>query len=225
MDGARIRRQENPGSPVEWKERAVFVQVFQGQVGDAEQMREALEDWTQRLAPGAEGWLGSTVGVTDDGTLIGMARFESAEAARRNSGRAQQGEWFSGVEKLFADGVEFHDCSEVFVARRGGSDDAGFVQVMQGRTQDVARLREMTSSLDRDHPDMRPDLLGYITAMHDDQDGAFTQVMYFTSEEEARAGERGEMPAEAAQVLREAMELIQDLRYYDLREPWLHSPR
>jgi hypothetical protein len=163
--------------------------------------------------------------VTDDGTLIGIARFESAEAARRNSGRAQQGEWFSGVEKLFPEGVQFHDCSDVSVARRGGSDEAGFVQVMQGRTGDVARLREMTSSLDRDHPDIRPDLLGYITALHDGGDGAFTQVMYFTSEEEARAGERGEIPAEAAEVLREAMELIQDLRYYDLREPWLHSPR
>jgi hypothetical protein len=203
----------------------VFVQVFQGQVSDVEQVRQSIGDWVERLAPGADGWLGSTMGVTDDGHLVGVARFESAEAARRNSGRAQQGEWFSGLEKLFPHGVEFHDCSEVFVARRGGSDDAGFVQVMQGRTQDVARLREMTSSLDQDHPDMRPDLLGYITALHDDQDGAFTQVMYFTSEEEARAGEQGGMPAEAAEVLRAAMELIQDMRYHDLREPWLHSPR
>jgi hypothetical protein len=203
----------------------VFVQVFQGQISDAEQMRRAAEDWVQRLAPGADGWLGSTIGVTDDGYLVGVARFESAEAARRNSGRAQQGEWFAGIEKQFPQGVEFHDCSEVYVARRGGSDEAGFVQVMQGRTADVARLREMTSRLDSDYPDLRPDLLGYITALHDGQDGAFTQVLYFTSEEEARAGEQGEMPAEAAEVLREAMELIEDLRYYDLREPWLHSPR
>jgi hypothetical protein len=203
----------------------VYVQVFQGQISDVEQVRQATEDWLQRLAPGAEGWLGSTIGVTDDGHLIGIARFESAEAARRNSGRAQQGEWFSGLEKLFPQGVEFHDCSDVSVARRGGSDEAGFVQVMQGRTRDVARLRELTASLDRDYPDTRPDLLGYLTAPHDGGDGAFTQVMYFTSEEEARAGERGEMPADAAEALREAMELIQDLRYYDLREPWLHSPR
>jgi len=203
----------------------VFVQVFQGQISDVEQVRQATEDWLERLAPGAEGWLGSTMGVTDDGYLVGIARFESAEVARRNSGRAQQGEWFSGLEKLFPQGVEFHDCSDVSVARRGGSDEAGFVQVMQGRTGDAARLREMTASLDRDYPDMRPDLLGYITALHDGQDGAFTQVLYFTSEGEARAGERGEMPAEAADVLRDAMELIQDLRYYDIREPWLHSPR
>jgi hypothetical protein len=225
MDGAHIRRQEHPGSPVEWKERAMFLQVFQGQVGDAEQMREALEDWTQRLAPGAEGWLGSTVGVTDDGTLIGIARFESAEAARRNSGRAQQGEWFSGVEKLFTEGVEFHDCSEVDVARRGGSDEAGFVQVIQGRARDVSRLRELATTFDDHSPDVRPDLLGFISALHDGENGAFTQVAYFTSEQEARAGEQGEMPPEAAEALQEEMDLMQDVRYYDIREPWLHSPR
>ena len=91
----------------------MFVQVFQGQVSDASQVRDAAEDWLQRLAPGAEGWLGSTMGVTDDGTFVAVARFESAEAARRNSGRAQQGEWWSGVEKLFPQGAVFHDCSQV----------------------------------------------------------------------------------------------------------------
>lgn len=203
----------------------MFVQVFQGQVSDAGQMREALEDWMQRLAPGAEGWLGSTVGVTDDGYLIGVARFESAEAARRNSGRAQQGEWFSGVEKQFAHGVEFHDCTEVDVARGGGSDEAGFVQVIQGRARDVARLRELATTLDERFPDLRPDLLGYIAALHDGEGGAFTQVAYFASEQEARAGEQGGMPAEAAEALQEEMDLMQDVRYFDLREPWLHSPR
>lgn len=202
----------------------MFVQVFQGQVSNADQVRQALEDWMQRLSPGAEGWLGSTSGVTADGTFVGVARFESAEAARRNSGRAQQGEWWSGLEKLFPQGAVFHDCSEVDVVRGGGSDAAGFVQVMQGRMGDVARLREMNSRLARDFPGLRPDLLGYITAVHDGENGAFTQVFYFTSEEEARAGERGEMPADAAEALREVVDLAQDVRYLDLREPWLHSP-
>jgi hypothetical protein len=203
----------------------VFVQVFQGQIGDADQVRQAIEDWLQRLAPGAEGWLGSTMGVTDDGYLVGVARFESVEAARRNSGRAQQGEWFSGLEKLFPEGVQFHDCSEVDVARGGGSDEAGFVQVMQGRTGDLARMRGMSERLERDYPGMRPDLLGYITAAHDGENGAFTNVFYFTSEQEARAGEQGEIPAGAAEELQQSMELAQDVRFYDLRDPWLHSPR
>jgi hypothetical protein len=203
----------------------VFVQVFQGQVTDAGQMRQALADWVEQLGPGADGWLGSTAGVAEDGTFVGVARFASPEAAKRNSGRAAQGEWWSGVSKLFSGEVAFHDCSEVDTGRGGGSDEAGFVQVIQGRTGDVARMRELTAVLDEQSADVRPDLLGFIAALHDGEDGAFTQVAYFASEEEARAAERGEPPAEVAETLREEFDLMQDVRYYDLREPWLHSPR
>jgi hypothetical protein len=203
----------------------VFVQVFQGQVTDAQQVRQLLDEWVERLAPGADGWLGSTAGVTDDGTFVGVARFESAEAAQRNSGRAQQGEWWSGMSKLFTGDVAFHDCNVVDVARGGGSDQAGFVQVMQGRTDDVARLREMGRIFEERFPDLRPDLLGYLACIHDGEDGAFTQVAYFVSEEEARLAERQEPPPEAAEVLREEGNLMQDMRYLDLRQPWLYSPR
>jgi hypothetical protein len=203
----------------------VFVQVIQGQVTDTRQVRQLLDEWVERLAPDAAGWLGSTAGVTDDGTFLAIARFESADAARRNSGRAQQGEWWSNLSKLFTGDVVFHDCSEVQTARAGGSDDAGFVQVMQGRTPDVARLRELAGTFDGQLRDLRPDLLGFVIGFHDGEDGAFTQVGYFTSEEEARQAERQEPPPEAAEVLRHADDLMPDLRYYDLREPWLYSPR
>jgi hypothetical protein len=203
----------------------VFVQVIQGRVSDATQVRQGLDDWMARLAAGAEGWLGSTAGVTDDAMFVAVARFESAEAARRNSGRAEQGEWWSGMSKLFADDVIFHDCSEVVTVRAGGSDDAGFVQVMQGRTGDLARLREVDAMFEQRFPDLRPELLGYLVGVHDNEDGAFTLTAYFSSEEAARAGEREEPPPEAGELLREEMELMQDVVYLDLREPWLHSPR
>ena len=134
----------------------MFVQVIQGRVSDATRVRQGLDDWMARLAEGAEGWLGSTAGVTDDGTFIAIARFDSAEAARRNSGRAEQGEWWSGMSKLFADDVIFHDCSEVVTVRAGGSDDAGFVQVMQGRTGDLARLREVDAMFEQRFPTCAP---------------------------------------------------------------------
>jgi hypothetical protein len=65
----------------------VFVQVIQGQVADAEQLRAAMDRWAQELALGAIGWLGTTAGVTEDGRFIALARFTSEEAARRNSDR------------------------------------------------------------------------------------------------------------------------------------------
>jgi hypothetical protein len=202
----------------------VFVQVIHGRAGDATQVRQRLDDWMARLAAGADGWLGSTAGVTEDGTFVAVARFDSAEAARRNSGRAEQGEWWSGMSKLFSGEVTFHDCSEVVTVRAGGSDDAGFVQVMQGRTRDLGRLREVDAIFEQRFPDLRPELLGYVVGMHDDEDGAFTLAAYFTSEQAARAGEQQEPPPEAAELLREEMDLMQDVVYFDLREPWLYSP-
>jgi len=67
----------------------MFIQVFQGPVADANDARVMVEDWLAHLAPGAQGWLGSTTGVSDDGMLVAMARFESREAARRNSERPE----------------------------------------------------------------------------------------------------------------------------------------
>ena len=203
----------------------MFVQVFRGQVTDARQVRQLLDDWVERLAPGAEGWLGSTAGVTEDGTFVGVARFESAEAAGRNSGRTEQGEWWSALSKLFAGEAAFYNCSQVDIARGGGSDQAGFAQVIQGRTDDIARVRELVSVFDKRFSDLRPDLLGILSCMQDGEDGAFTQVVYFVSEDEARINEQQEPPPEVAEVLREENRIMQDVRYYDLREPWMYSPR
>src|SRR5437763_1325988 len=73
----------------------MFVQVIQGQVSDAARVRGQLDKWAEEVAPGAVGWLGSTAGVTDDGMLIALARFESEEAARRNSDRPEQAAWWA----------------------------------------------------------------------------------------------------------------------------------
>jgi hypothetical protein len=202
----------------------VFVQVVQGQVSDAGRVRQALEDWVERISPSAQGWLGSTAGVADDGTLVGIVRFESAEAAQRNSARAMQGEWWSGMSKLFTGDPEFHDCSVVDHSPGGGSDQAGFVQVIQGRATDVARLRGLSSVLEERISEVRPDLIGFLAAFHDGEDGAFTQVAYFTSEQEARAAEQEQPPADVAELLDEEAGLVQDMRYIDLRDPWPASP-
>jgi hypothetical protein len=50
-----------------------------------------LDRWVKQLVPGAEGWLGSTAGLTEDGRLVALARFETGEAAQHNSDRPEQG--------------------------------------------------------------------------------------------------------------------------------------
>ena len=80
----------------------MFVQVIQGHVSDAAAVKAQLDRWVAELAPSASGWLGSTAGVTDDGHLVALARFESADAAQRNSDRPEQSAWWEETAKLFA---------------------------------------------------------------------------------------------------------------------------
>ena len=172
----------------------VFVQVIQGQVTDAGTVRAAFDRWAQELAPGATGWLGSTAGVTEDGRFIALARFESEQAARANSDRPEQDRWWAETAKLFTGEASFKDSSDVTVDVTGDPDAAGFVQVMQGRGSDPERARELMSQDSSAWAAFRPDVVGSVAVGH--EGGAYTMAMYFTSEAEAREGERKEPPPE-----------------------------
>jgi hypothetical protein len=201
----------------------MFVQVIQGQVADAGQARAALDRWARELAPGATGWLGSTAGVTEDGRFIALARFESEEAARRNSDRPEQDRWWRETAKLFSGQATFKDSTWVAVDLVGEPDRAGFVQVIQGRGSDPARAREL---MDQDSPawaGFRPDILGSVTVEH--EGGAYTMAIYFTSEAEAREGERKQPPPELQAQMEEMTALsVGEPEFFDLRQPWLYSP-
>ncbi len=201
----------------------MFVQVIQGQTSDAAQVRAALDRWFQELAPGASGWLGSTAGVTDDGRFIALARFQSEEAARRNSDRPEQDKWWGETSTLFTGEATFLDSPDVLVDLYGDPNDAGFVQVIRGRNSDPKRARELMGQDSSEWAEFRPDIIGSVSADHDD--GAYTVALYFTSEEAAREGERKDPPdalkAEMAEM--EALSIGEPV-FFDLKEPWLYSP-
>jgi hypothetical protein len=202
----------------------VFVQVIRGQVADAEKARAALDRWARELAPGATGWLGSTAGVTEDGRFIALARFESQEAARRNSDRPEQDRWWAETAKLFSGEATFNDSSDVTVDLAGDPDQAGFVQVIQGRGSDPDRAREL---MGRDSSAAwaayRPEILGSVAVGH--QGGAYTMAVYFTSEAEAREGERKQPPPELQAEMDELAALtVGEPEFFDLKQPWLYSP-
>ena len=200
----------------------MFVQVIQGQVSDAGQARAALDRWAQELAPGAIGWLGSTAGVTEDGRFIALARFESEEAARRNSDRPQQDQWWTETAKLFTGEATFKDSSDVTVDVTGEPDTAGFVQVIQGRGSDPDRARELMAQDSSEWAAFRPDIIGSVGVGLDG--GAYTMALYFTSEEAAREGERKEPPPELkAQMAAMDALSVGVPEFYDLKQPWLYS--
>jgi hypothetical protein len=202
----------------------VFVQVIQGQVADASKVRAAFDRWAQELAPGAIGWLGSTAGVTEDGRFIALARFQSQEAARANSDRPEQDRWWAETSQLFAGQATFNDSSDVTVDLTGDPDAAGFVQVIQGRGSDPDRARELMGQDSPEWAAFRPEILGSLAVSH--QGGAYTMAVYFTSEAEAREGERKQPPPELQAQMEELAALsVGEPEFFDLKQPWLYAPR
>ena len=202
----------------------MFAQVIQGRTSDEAGLRAALDRWVEELAPGSIGWLGSTAGVTDDGQFVAVARFESAEAAGRNATRPEQSAWWEETSALFDGEVTFRDSEDVTVELQGDPDQAGFVQVMQGRVTDAERAKEVMAQIPSDvMAAYRPDVLGSVVVNH--EDGAWTQVIYFTSEAEAREGERKEPPPELRAQMEEMDTLsIGEPEFFDLRQPLFASP-
>jgi hypothetical protein len=202
----------------------VFVQVIQGQVTDAGRLRTALDRWAQELAPGSIGWLGSTAGVTEDGRFIMLARFESEEAAQRNSGRPEQDRWWAETSQLLTGAASFKDSSDVTLDVTGDPDAAGFVQVMQGRGSDPDRARELMGQNSPAWAAYRPEIIATVAVGH--EGGAYTMAVYFTSEAEAREGERKQPPPELQAQMDEMASLtIGETEFFDLKEPWLYSRR
>jgi hypothetical protein len=198
----------------------VFVQIMEARLGDAEAVKRVLDRWEAELRPGAAGFLGSTGGVTADGRLILLARFESEEAARANSDRPEQGEWFAEFEQQLDGPVSFAESSDVDLFLAGGSDDAGFVQVMKVTGADRATLGRLDKLFEKVAPTMRPDLLGATRAWTSPTD--YVELAYFTSEAEARRNEAAEPPEELRAAMAEFEDLMSHTEFLDLSDPWLH---
>ena len=199
----------------------MFVQIIEGKVSDTSGLRRQLDRWEAELRSGAAGFLGSTGGVTDDGVGFAIARFESAAAAQANSERAEQGAWWTETEKCFDGPVSFTDSEDVDEFLAGGSNDAGFVQVMKtaagpGR----AAIKDLDERFEKHAGTWRPDLVGGVRIWTGEI--STVEVNYFTSEAAARANESKEPPAELAELFAKYADVIANTEFLDLRDPWLY---
>jgi hypothetical protein len=201
----------------------MFIQIIQGRATNPPGIRRDLGRWHRQLAVGADGWLGSTAGITDDGWSISVVRFASEEQARRNRDRPEQREWWRDAAQHLARIVS-HDAPTVHIHQDGGSDEAGFVQITQGHTDDLERM----VILERDQQEVlarnAPHVLGMTLAEHADRPGDFTQTVYFTSEQDARRAEQERSGKAYEPALDELSSLKTDLRTFDLRDPQMLSP-
>ena len=195
----------------------MFIQVIEAPCTRRDEVHALLEQWQDRLATGAEGWLGATYGFTDDDQFFAVVRFASRDDAMRNSARPEQGRFAEEMTALMDGPPRFHDCDDVMTFLDADADDAGFVQVIQGRVADRGAVTAMLADVDELHR-MRPEIIGGTFAF--EPDGTFTETIAFTSEEEARKGERIEPPAE---VRAQVEEVLRGATFHDLHEPWFTS--
>lgn len=198
----------------------MFVQIIEGRVADRDSLRSQLDQWMSELRPGATGFLGTTAGVTDDGHGIAFVRFESAEAAKANSERPEQGRWWAETERCFDGEVTFTESDDVETFLAGGSNDAGFVQIVRGRWTDRERLRTLDKGMEKHSPSFRPDVIGGLRVWTGTD--TYAEAIYFTSEAAAREGEKKEPPAELAAQMGDFEEIMADVEFLDLRTPWLY---
>jgi hypothetical protein len=199
----------------------MFVQIIEGAVSDPDHLRRQWQQWRDELRPGAIGFLGSTAGIAPDGSAFLIARFESEDAARANAARPEQDAWFAETEKCFEGDPTFVESTDVEVMLGGGSDDAGFVQVMKGTASDRGEVAEL-DRLFADHAaEWRPDVLGGIRAWATPT--RYVEVFYFTSEAEARTNEQKPPPPELAERTAQGGETFEGVTYLDLADPMLTS--
>lgn len=198
----------------------MFIQIIQGRCTRQDELRAKAESWRTEMADGAAGWLGGTYGFTDDDMFVGVIRFESREAAMANSARPEQGAWAEKMMALMDGDIEYHDCGDVTLMMGGGSDSAGFVQVIRGRVSDPSRLKALMADTEMLH-ELRPEILGASLAFEDD--GTFTETIAFSDEAAAREGERREMPGMPEEVRATLEEAMAGATFFDLHHPWFES--
>ena len=137
----------------------MFIQIIQGRATNPPGIRRDLGRWQRQLAADADGWLGSTTGISDDGWSITVVRFTSEAQARRNNDRPEQREWWRDASQHLARVVS-HDAPKVHIFRDGGAEEAGFVQVIQGHSEDLERMASLARDQDEVLAREAPHILG-----------------------------------------------------------------
>jgi hypothetical protein len=207
------------------RERAVvegdrmFVQIIEGQTTDPEGLKRQGERWRTEVGPGAVGYLGVTAGSAADGRTITIVRFDSEVAARANSDRPEQSAWWAETEKFYDGDVSFTESTDTASLLGGGSNDAGFVQIMKVSGVNRADVERLDEGFEQ-FADIRPDLLGGLRVWT--APDAYVEAAYFTSEAEARAGEQAELPEALQATMAEFQTILANTEFIDLSDPQLY---
>lgn len=96
---------------------------------------------------------------------------------------------------------------------------AGFVQLMLATVRDRAVVQRLEEETADGFARWRPDAVGAYRVWLPGK--RMLAVDYFTSEEEARAGERREPPPEVTEAMPRWFEQMRDVQWFDLQQHWI----
>lgn len=179
----------------------MFAHVLRTKVASREEGARQFERWKAQ-----PGWQDLTGGVTPGGDLIAVARFASPTDVR------------SGWGGLPGEGSIFgtHDIVQI---GDGVAPASRFVQMMLAKVADRPTLERVEAELEDGFRRWRPDFLaGYRAWL---PDGRILAVDYFSSEEEARAGEQSQPPPEVAEKFPQWLGQLSETEWFDLTDPWV----
>jgi hypothetical protein len=198
----------------------MFVQIFEGRVFNRGTAHRLIDDWVSALRLRAVGFLGATAGVSDDGRVIALLRFESAAAASGSGYLPERGPYWAELEKVLNGPVAVTDSDDAETFFSGGSNDARFVEIVKARGVNRAQLREMDASIQRVAGSWRPDFIGSFRVWTGPD--SYVEADYFTSEAEMRESQQKEPPPEFAGRIGAFQEMMANAEMLDIRDPWLY---
>jgi predicted regulator of Ras-like GTPase activity (Roadblock/LC7/MglB family) len=196
---------------------------MEGQVSDRAGVARAWNRWRGELARRAPGRLGATAGISQEGDFVAVIGYRSGEAARRDAERKEIGAWLNELGEYLEGPPHVSESCDAEVI---GGDPlrAGFVQIVHAHSKDVSKLRVHWQRM-ADRADEivlhHPALISAMVAWHDDD--CLTQTLYFNSEQEAQVA-ANEAPPGLEWIFEEWLELAQEERFINLREPWITPP-
>lgn len=197
----------------------MFVRLVESTAVTKPLLRNAWDHLNNELAV-LPGWLGAAAGIARGNRFYASHRFESRAAADEAFATEKVSFWCEELERHIVD-PETRQSDDAKILIHGDASRAGFVQLIMGRTSDRAGMEAVNAGMQEVMRAHRPDVLGSLIFWEGER---FTEIVFFTSELEARAAESREFPGGLEGLFGELLQLTDDLEFVDLTDPWLAAP-
>lgn len=194
----------------------MFVRVIRARVVAKPLLRNAWDQLGHALAE-QPGWRCMTAGTGRASDFIGTIEFSDPVTAHAAWSDRSVARWVGELERTL-DSLDITDSEEAEIVLGGAREDARFVQIIEGSTEDKPRWRAINEAMQEVMRTNRPEVLAATVVWSEDR---FLETVYFTSEQDAREGESQEFPGGMEGLFNELMDLVRDMSYLDLRSPWL----